>query len=67
MSMSDRGDETRLTDEPLAAEIELLGDVIAVAAAHSGPLSPEQVDEVLGVPGPPLEGDQPPTARTGLA
>lgn len=49
MPMSDRGGERRLTDERLAAEIELLGEVIAVAASHARPLSPDQVDDVLGV------------------
>ena len=55
MSMSDRGGETRLTDERLASEIELLGEVIAVAATHPGPFTPDEVDEVLGVrePEPP--------------
>jgi hypothetical protein len=48
MALSDPG-ETRLTDEPLAAEIELLGEVIAVAATHPGSLTPDQVDDVLGV------------------
>ena len=54
MPMSDRGGERRLTDERLAAEIELLGEVIAVAATHPGSLTPDQVDEVLGVPEPEL-------------
>jgi hypothetical protein len=49
MSMSHGGGETRLTDEPLAAEIQLLGDVISVVSTHSGPLSPDEVDEVLGI------------------
>jgi hypothetical protein len=40
--------DARLTDVRLAAEIELLGEVIAVVAAHDGPLSAEEVDEVLG-------------------
>ena len=48
MALSDPG-EIRLTDEPLAAEIELLGEVIAVAATHPGSLTPDQVDDVLGV------------------
>jgi len=40
--------DARLTDVRLAAEIELLGEVIAVVAEHDGPLSAEEVDEVLG-------------------
>lgn len=49
MSMSHGGGDTQLTDEPLAAEIQLLGDVITVVSTHSGPLSPDEVDEVLGI------------------
>ncbi|MEP6650994.1 MAG: hypothetical protein ABJA74_13975 [Lapillicoccus sp.] len=48
MPKSDGGGDTRLTDERLAAEIELLGEVIAVVAGHEGRLSEEEVDEVLG-------------------
>ena len=40
--------DVRLTDVRLAAEIELLGEVITVVADHDGPLSPDEVDEVLG-------------------
>jgi hypothetical protein len=40
--------DVRLTDVRLAAEIELLGEVIAVVAEHDGPLSAAEVDEVLG-------------------
>ena len=40
--------ETALTDVRLAAEIELLGEVIAVVSDHDGPLSASEVDEVLG-------------------
>ena len=40
--------DVRLTDVRLAAEIELLGEVIAVVAEHEGPLSEEEVDAVLG-------------------
>ena len=53
MPNSEGGGETdvtdvRLTDVRLAAEIELLGQVIAVVAEHEGPLSAEEVDAVLG-------------------
>lgn len=51
MPKSDGGGETPLTDERLAAEIELLDEVIAGAAAHEGRLSEEEVDEVLGARG----------------
>ena len=40
--------DVRLTDVRLAAEIALLGQVIAVVAEHEGPLSAEEVDAVLG-------------------
>jgi hypothetical protein len=55
MSMSRGGGETQLTDERLAAEIELLGEVITVVSTHSGPLSPDEVDNVLGVGDPDAE------------
>jgi hypothetical protein len=53
MPKSEGGENTevtdvRLTDVRLAAEIELLGQVIAVVAEHEGPLSAEEVDAVLG-------------------
>jgi hypothetical protein len=48
MPMPEGGGETRLTDEPLAAEIELLGEVIAAAGTHAGQLSTAEIDEVLG-------------------
>jgi hypothetical protein len=40
--------ETALTDVRLAAEIELLGEVIAVVGDHDGPLTADEVDQVLG-------------------
>ena len=55
MSMSRGGGETQLTDERLAAEIALLGEVITVVSTHSGPLSPDEVDDVLGVGDPDAE------------
>ncbi|HEU4332361.1 MAG TPA: hypothetical protein VFR40_14695 [Lapillicoccus sp.] len=45
---TDRGDDTRLTDARLAAEIELLGRVIAIAAEHDSALTAAEVDEALG-------------------
>jgi hypothetical protein len=48
MSTSDRGhDDPRLTDQRLAAEIELLGALITAAATHDGPLSVEEIDAAL--------------------
>jgi hypothetical protein len=48
MAMSEGDGETRLTDERLAAEIALLGDVIAAASSHDGRFSAAEIDEVLG-------------------
>jgi len=47
---TDRGDDSRLTDERLAAEIELLGRVIAMAADHDDTLTEAELDEALGPP-----------------
>lgn len=44
--------DTALTDVRLAAEIELLGQVIAVVSDHDGPLSADEVDRVLGAHDP---------------
>ena len=41
--------EDPLTDEALAGEIELLGDVISAATQHEGRLPDEDLDEALGV------------------
>jgi hypothetical protein len=38
-----------LTDEVLADEIELVGALLAAAAASEGPLTQAQIDEVLGL------------------
>jgi hypothetical protein len=46
----DRADDSRLTDERLAAEIELLGRVIAVAAEHEERLTDSELDQALGPP-----------------
>jgi hypothetical protein len=66
MPKSEGGGETdvtdvRLTDVRLAAEIELLGEVIAVAAEHEGPLSAEEVDAVLGATGSEKDAPKEPT------
>ena len=47
---TDRAEDSRLTDARLAAEIELLGRVIAIAAEHDGRLTDAEVDEALGPP-----------------
>jgi hypothetical protein len=43
----DRGQDPRLTDERLAAEIALLGRVIAIAAEHDVHLTTAELDEAL--------------------
>jgi hypothetical protein len=64
MRTLDGGDETPLTDVRLAAEIELLGEMIAVAASHEGRLSEREIDDVLKA-GEPADdtADEAPTAE----
>ena len=38
-----------LHDAVQLAEIELYGAVVIAASEHDGPLSPEEIDEVLGL------------------
>jgi hypothetical protein len=45
----DASDEQTLTDPHLAAEIELLGEVIAAAGLHLGPFTGSELDAVLGL------------------
>lgn len=40
---------TDLTDGALQDEIELVGDLVVAASASEGPLSEDEIDEVLGV------------------
>ena len=47
---TDRGEDSRLTDQRLAAEIELLGRVIAIAAEHDDRLTEAELDDALGPP-----------------
>jgi hypothetical protein len=47
---TDRGDDSPLTDERLAAEIELLGRVIAKATDHDDRLTEAELDDALGPP-----------------
>ena len=44
--------DEQLVDADLAAEIALLGEVIAAAAAAEHPLSPSEVDAALGLTSP---------------
>ena len=48
--MSDRAPHQRapLTDEVLAEEIQLLGDVMMAATEHEGPLRDQDLDDALG-------------------
>ena len=41
--------DVSLEDSVLLAEVELMADVIVAAAASEGPMSPRDIDEVLGV------------------
>jgi len=38
-----------LTDGALQDEIELVGDLVVAASASEGPLSEDEIDEVLGI------------------
>jgi hypothetical protein len=38
-----------LTDGALQDEIELVGDLVVAASASEGPLTEDEIDEVLGV------------------
>ena len=40
---------TDLTDGALQDEIELVGDLVVAASASEGPLTEDEIDEVLGV------------------
>jgi hypothetical protein len=41
-----------LHDEEQLAEIELYGAVVIAASSHDGPLTPTEIDEVLGLRAP---------------
>jgi hypothetical protein len=45
-----------LTDDDLQSEIELVGDLVVAATSSTGPLTQEQIDQLLGVTGPADEG-----------
>jgi hypothetical protein len=45
-----------LTDDDLQSEIELVGDLVVAATSSTGPLSQEQIDQLLGVT---AEADEP--------
>lgn len=38
-----------LTDDELQDEIELVGDLVVAASSSEGPLSDDEIDQVLGV------------------
>ena len=40
---------TDLTDGALQDEIELVGDLVVAASASEGPLTEDEIDEVLGI------------------
>ena len=41
--------DLRLHDAEQLAEIELYGAMVIAASAHDGPLSPDELDEALGL------------------
>ncbi len=49
MAFRDSREDQPLTDEALAGEIELLGDVISAATQHEGRLPDQDLDDALGV------------------
>ena len=49
MAFRDSREDHPLTDEALAGEIELLGDVISAATQHEGRLPDQDLDDALGV------------------
>ncbi|UYM03610.1 hypothetical protein [Solicola gregarius] len=42
--------DVRLRDEQALDEIELTSDLIIAASEHPGPLTQQQVDDILGIP-----------------
>ena len=48
MSNLDPHEHEPLTDEVLADEIQLLGDVMTAATEHEGPLRDQDLDDALG-------------------
>ncbi len=66
MPTRDPPKEPSLVDLHLAAEIRLLGDVIAAAGPHVGPLTQAELDAALGLGHTPERalGDQGPPGKT---
>lgn len=57
---------TELTDGDLRDEIELVGDLVVAASASEGPLSDDEIDEVLGLAKPhhvPCDESRKPSKR----
>ena len=46
-----------LTDDDLQSEIELVGDLVVAATSSAGPLTQDQIDQLLGVSRPADDGD----------
>jgi hypothetical protein len=38
-----------LTDDDLQSEIELVGDLVVAATSSTGPLTQEEIDQLLGI------------------
>ncbi len=66
MRTRDPPEKPSLVDLQLAAEIRLLGDVIAAAGPHVGPLTQAELDAALGLGHTPERalGDQGPPGKT---
>lgn len=41
--------EDTLRDAPLADEITLVGELVAAATSHEGPLTDDEIDRALGL------------------
>jgi hypothetical protein len=66
MPTRDPPEKPSLVDRHLAAEIRLLGEVIATAGTHSGPLTEAELDAALGLAETPQQapGDPRPLGRS---
>ncbi len=62
----DLPEKPSLVDVHLAVEIRLLGEVIASAGTHTGPLTEAELDAALGLADTPQRapGDHGPSGRT---
>ena len=54
--------DARLQDPQALAEIELYGELVIAASASDQPLSSDEIDQILGLSGPPTARPAPPEA-----